>query len=271
MRIAQLSDVHVGESRYEQRLLDAAVDEINAADADLVVVAGDLTGEGYREQYEEARVRLDRLACEHVVVVPGNHDARSAGYLHYEDVFGDRTHARSVTIGEERVRLVCVDSSKPDIDDGEVGRELYGWIAEAFAGEADLRIFVIHHHLIAIPGTGRDRNQVWDAGDVLELLRAAGVDLVLGGHRHVPHVWPVAGLFLVHSGTVSTRRTRGYARPSYNLVELSPGVLSVETREPGGPGEFLARFPRPPMAPGEHRPVEAVRSARPVVDPAGGL
>lgn len=54
-----------------------------------------------------------------------------------------------------------------------------------------------------IPGTGRERNQVLDAGDVLSLLRQAEVDLVLSGHRHVPYVWPVAGMLLVHSGTVS--------------------------------------------------------------------
>ena len=47
-------------------------------------------------------------------------------------------------------------------------------------------------------------NQVLDAGDVLSLLRQTGVDLVLAGHRHVPYVWPVAGMLLVHSGTVST-------------------------------------------------------------------
>ena len=52
-----------------------------------------------------------------------------------------------------------------------------------------------------IPGTGRERNQVLDAGDVLSLLRHAQVDIVLGGHRHVPYVWPVAGMF--HSGGCS--------------------------------------------------------------------
>jgi 3',5'-cyclic-AMP phosphodiesterase len=57
---------------------------------------------------------------------------------------------------------------------------------------------------------GRERNQVLDAGDVLSLLRQCGVDLVLSGHRHVPYVWPIAGMLLVHSGTVSTLRTRGF-------------------------------------------------------------
>ena len=36
MRIAHLSDVHVGDGRYDAWLLDAAVDEINAEAPDLV-------------------------------------------------------------------------------------------------------------------------------------------------------------------------------------------------------------------------------------------
>jgi 3',5'-cyclic AMP phosphodiesterase CpdA len=262
MRIAQLSDIHVLDGRFEESLLEAAIDEINAEAPELVVVAGDLTANGYREQFEYAHERLERIECPEVVLVPGNHDAKSVGYLHYEDLFGDRAHARTVAAPEGVARVVCVDSSKPDIDDGEIGRELYGWISDSFAPAAALRIFVLHHHLVAIPGTGRDRNQVWDAGDALEVLRSAKVDLVLGGHRHVPHVWPVAGLFLVHSGTASTRRVRGYAHPSYNLVTVTDDLLEVEMREPGGERELLARYARPPGPEGEYRCIEATRVVR---------
>jgi 3',5'-cyclic-AMP phosphodiesterase len=262
MRIGQLSDIHVLDGRFEERLLDAAIEELNAEEPDLVVVAGDLTANGYREQFEYARERLDRIACPEVVYVPGNHDARSVGYLHFEDLFGDRAHARTVMAPEGSAHVVCVDSSKPDIDDGEIGRELYGWIMDSFGSPAELRIFVMHHHLVAIPGTGRDRNQVWDAGDVLEVLRSARVDVVLGGHRHVPHVWPVADLFLVHSGTASTWRVRGYARPSYNFVTLTSDQIEVEVREPGGERHLLARYDRTGEARGEYRSIEAARVVR---------
>jgi 3',5'-cyclic AMP phosphodiesterase CpdA len=47
MLIAQISDVHVGGGRYRQELLRTAIDEINAAEPVLVVVAGDLTDDGY--------------------------------------------------------------------------------------------------------------------------------------------------------------------------------------------------------------------------------
>lgn len=244
MLIAHLSDVHVGGSRYRQDLLETAIAEINSAEPDLVVIAGDITDEGYPDQYPVAKAGFAALRCQNVVMVPGNHDARNVGYLGFEDTFGGRdTRARFELAGLE-VAVVAVDSSKPDLDTGEIGREHYGWIHEGFAGPADLRVFVCHHHLLPIPGTGRERNQVLDAGDVLSVLRQAEVDVVLAGHRHVPYVWPVGGMLLIHSGTVSTLRTRGFPHPAYNLVHVKDGRIAVTLHVPGGETQPLGSYPR---------------------------
>jgi Icc protein len=262
MLIAQLSDLHVGEEQFDALLLDTAIDEINQASPDLVAVAGDLTGSGSREQFYAASMHLGRLACPAVVLVPGNHDAQDAGDLHYEDVFGDRNRVVALATDLGRVRVICVDSTVPDMDDGEIGRELYPWLLEALEAPADCRILVMHHHLVAVPGTGRDRDTVGDAGDLLEILRTLGVDLVLAGHRHVPHVWPVAGFFVVHSGAVSSRRVRGFAQPSYNLIHLSADQLEVRLQTPSGPTEILARYELPYGPEGRQRAVEATKLIR---------
>jgi 3',5'-cyclic-AMP phosphodiesterase len=242
--IAQLSDVHVGGGRYREKLLRTAIEEITAGEPDLVLVAGDLTDEGYPDQYPVAKKELSALSCPQVVLVPGNHDARNVGYLGFEDTFGARDSRLRLELDGLQLALVAVDSSKPDLDEGEIGREHYGWIEEGFAGSADLRVFVCHHHLVPVPGTGRERNQVLDAGDVLSLLRQCGVDLVLSGHRHVPYVWPIAGMLLVHSGTVSTLRTRGFPHPAYNLVRIEGGRIAAELSVPGGERQSLGDFPR---------------------------
>jgi Icc protein len=263
--IAQLSDVHVGGGRYREAILRSAIEEINAAEPDLVVVAGDLTDDGWPDQYPLAERELGMLACRDVVRVPGNHDARNVGYLIYEDTFGARDSRHRLDCGGLDVALVAVDSSKPDIDEGEIGREHYPWIEEGFAGDADLRVFVCHHHLVPVPGTGRERNQVLDAGDVLAVLRGCGVDLVLSGHRHVPYVWPIAGMLLVHSGTVSTLRTRGFPHPAYNLVTVEAGRLAVELCVPGGDRRNLGDYPRD--WPGEL----SAREVDPFTRPRGGV
>src|SRR5687767_11372183 len=150
MLIAQLSDVHVGGARYRQELLRTAIAEINAAGPDLVVIAGDLTDDGYPDQYPVAKEELSALAAAQVVRVPGNHDARNVGYLHFEDTFGTRDSRLRLELGGLDVAVVAVDSTKPDLDEGEIGREHYGWIEEGFSGGTDLRVFVCHHHLVPI-------------------------------------------------------------------------------------------------------------------------
>jgi 3',5'-cyclic-AMP phosphodiesterase len=133
----------------------------------------------------------------------------------------------------ESVTLVAMDSTKPDLAEGEIGRERYSWIRQQFAAPAGLRIFALHHHLVPVPGTGRERNTVWDSGDVLALLGEMGVDLILSGHKHVPFVWLLNDLLVVNSGTVSSHRLRGYVRPSYNLLEVTPDRIAVTLRYPG--------------------------------------
>src|SRR5919106_2991945 len=106
--IAQLSDVHVGGGRYRQELLATAIEEINAATPDLVVVAGDITDEGYPDQFPLAREELAALACREIVRVPGNHDARNVGYLHFEDTFGARDSRLRLELDRLKIALVAV-------------------------------------------------------------------------------------------------------------------------------------------------------------------
>src|SRR5918995_1694103 len=188
MRIVQMSDVHVGSGLFRQDLLEATIEESNALEPDLVAIVGDLTMEGYRR--------------------------------HFEEFFGIRERSAQIPVPEGEAKVVALDSTKPDLDEGEVGREHYSWLDSEFRGwESGPRILMIHHHILAVPGTGRDVNNLRDAGDVMAILRELKIDMVLSGHRHVPYVWSISGVRIVHSGTVSTMRVRGTMPPSYNVIE----------------------------------------------------
>jgi hypothetical protein len=116
---------------------------------------------------------------------------------------------------------------------------------------------VIHHHILAVPGTGRDVNNLRDAGDVMAILRELEVDLVLSGHRHVPYVWSISGVRVVHSGTVSTLRVRGTMPPSYNVIEIDVDEVRITMRQPGQGTqgeEPLAHFARRPVTTSEFYP-----------------
>ena len=263
--IAQLSDIHCGSPFFDPQLLHHAVEEVRALAPDLVLIGGDLTTDGYAHEFRDAQSQLAPLLEAELttVVIPGNHDAKNVGYLHFTDSFGpgdvpgkgDRVLHLTARLeaGDaegnpgQAVTLVAMDSTKPDLAEGEIGRERYSWIRQQFSAPADFRIFALHHHLVPVPGTGRERNTVWDSGDVLALLGEAGVDLVLSGHKHVPFVWLLNDVLVVNSGTVSSHRLRGYVRPSYNVLEVTRDRIVVTLRYPGTGERHAADLDRQAM------------------------
>ncbi|HEY7197937.1 MAG TPA: metallophosphoesterase [Gaiellaceae bacterium] len=237
-RIAHISDLHCGSPHFVPNLMERAITEINELEAEIVVCTGDLTTFGFRQEYAEARTYLDQIQCETLVVIPGNHDSRNVGYVHFEEQFGDRNSV----VHKGGVSIVAVDSTEPDLDHGQIGRGRYPWILEQFAEPADFRIFVLHHHLLPVPGTGRERNIVYDAGDALEALQKANVNLVLSGHKHVPYAWRLENLFIVNAGTVSTLRLRGKTRPCYNVIEIEGRHVDIWRRYPFHGQERIIQF-----------------------------
>src|SRR2546421_5182027 len=148
--IAQISDLHCGGPYFLPKLLERAITEVNDLDPQIVVVSGDLTTYGFKEEYAQAKEYLAGIDCQAVVVIPGNHDSRNVGYVHFEELFGDRNSV----LRRPGVTVVAVDSSEPDLDHGQIGRGRYRWIEEQFAeaDDGDLSLLVLHHHLLTVPG-----------------------------------------------------------------------------------------------------------------------
>src|ERR671921_702506 len=233
MKIAQISDTHVGDDLFRPALLLSV--------------------------FEEAKGYLDRIECPNVVMAMGNHDAMNSGYRYFEEFFGMRERAVTVSTPEGEVaKVVVLDSSKPDLDDGEVGREHYAWLDSEFRDwTRGPKILVLHHHLMAVPSTGRDVDILLDAGEVMAILRELKVDMVLAGHRHVPYVWSISGVRVVHSGTASSMRVRGTMPPSYNVIEIDDQSVRITLKQPakGKEGEDpLASFARAPVSTSEFYP-----------------
>lgn len=144
--IAQLSDIHCGDPCFDEKLMQKVISEINSANPDLVVISGDPSAMGYRDQFEEAKTYFEKINCPQKLVIAGNHDCRNVGYLHFEDVIGPRHHIKPFSFAithsgklQKKIKLLAVDSNKPDLDDGEIGREKYTWITNEFAEKTFLK------------------------------------------------------------------------------------------------------------------------------------
>jgi len=223
MKIAHISDLHLTGSNFVPEWGKNLIKFINEIEPDIIVITGDLTDDGYMHEYEIAREYIEKMEGRKIIV-PGNHDARNKGYEIFEDVFGTRYPFYE----NDEVIILGIDSSEPDIDDGHIGRENYPNIRNKFEGKDKMKILALHHHLIPIPGTGRERNIPIDAGDVLALCRELEINLVLSGHKHLPWIWNLEGTFYITAGTATSRRLKGRSYPSFNLIEIEGGRINIK-------------------------------------------
>jgi 3',5'-cyclic AMP phosphodiesterase CpdA len=219
-RIIHLSDIHFSEAFYMPEVADRMLENINQSSPDIVIITGDLTENGLAAEYDGVKDFIGKVECKNKIVVPGNHDSRNAGYLFFEDIF----KARSSFGHFGEITVVGLDSSQPELEEGHIGRENYEWIENTFLRKG-FKVFALHHHLVPIPRTGRGKNVLVDAGDVLELLDRSGVNLVLCGHWHIPWVWRLNDMIVLSAGTVCSSKIRGKTLQCYNMIEIDAPEL----------------------------------------------
>jgi 3',5'-cyclic AMP phosphodiesterase CpdA len=224
-----ISDTHFGTE--EPRVVEDLVSLVAAQQPGLVVFSGDVTQRARRSQFAAARRFVDRLGLP-ALVVAGNHDiplfnlfARwrrpYAGFLR---TFGDLEPEYRAS----GLHVVGVDSTTPlRHKDGELDAATIRRACERLEASEPgvVRVVVMHHPLLAI--TESDvANLAHGHREALAAFAACGVDLVLGGHIHLPYVRPAPGpvldperpMWIVQAGTAVSRRTRGGQPNSVHLV-----------------------------------------------------
>jgi 3',5'-cyclic AMP phosphodiesterase CpdA len=231
MKIIHISDIHCSITpEFLPDILSTAIDEINKAKPDLVIVTGDLTLEGFPHEFNMAKNYLSKIKAEKLIGV-GNHDYRSTGYLITNKMF-----PRPNVIKKDNVVVFYLSTARPDRDIGEVGyrqaqsleRELIKKYKNKF------KIVTLHHHLVPVPDTGLEENVISDAGDVLKSLTNAKVDLILAGHRHRPWKYNLNGMEIIHAGSISCLRLRGFFKNSYNIINIRGKKITAKLKIVGG-------------------------------------
>lgn len=245
MLIAHVSDVHFGKIA-DERVVPALVAEVNASDADLVVVSGDLTQRAREAEFAAASEMIEGFDAPSIVV-PGNHDV-PPWWNPFSRVFrpaspfrryiGDDTTPRFAAPG---VAAFGLNTSHGLTVKGGLIRDEHLDDMRAFFEEQPedaFRIMVLHHHLVRLQALWPHDIAI-GAKRALRTAAACGVELILCGHLHQSHVAHVekdfeAGhrLVIAAAGTATSSRTRGRDRHLnfYNHIHVGPEQFTVEER-----------------------------------------
>ncbi len=224
MRIAHISDIHCTQGTdFNEKIFEKATRIVNSLDPEFVFVSGDMTTDGLLSEYELAQRKLKEISST-LYVVPGNHDERNLGFKLFPEFFGETDFMHSF----KELTLIGLGSSEPDKDDGRLGRGRYQKIEECIESHK-LIIVGFHHHLVPVPGSGKETNIIEDAGETLDLILRREVPLVLMGHRHVPWAVRIHKTLLVNAGTFSCNRTRAHFGYTFNVIDIEDRMITIST------------------------------------------
>lgn len=233
--LLQISDTHFGTER--PAVVEALVALVHRLQPEVLLLSGDITQRATKLQFDAARQFVDRLAVPRVLTIPGNHDiplfnlaARAfAPYARQRHAFGEQLEPEHVC---DRWLVLALNTTRPwRHKHGTVSQQQIERVAQRMqqASPAQLRVVVVHQP-VAVPRHAEDNNLLRGHERAVRAWAAAGVDLVVGGHIHLPYVLPLhermrglgGKIWAVQAGTAVSRRVRFDAGNSVNLIESGP-------------------------------------------------
>lgn len=238
--LLQLSDSHFGTEQAP--VVEALAALVQRQRPDLLLLSGDTTQRATRNQFAQARAFTDRLAVP-LLAVPGNHDIPLFDlgqrlfhpYARYREAFGA---VLEPTLASRELLVQCVNTTRwYRHKGGTVSSAQIERVASRLraAQPGQLRVVVVHQP-IAVLRTTEQHNLLHNHAQAQQSWAAAGCDVVLGGHIHLPYVKALAGLarpmWAVQAGTCVSRRVRAGAVNSVNVLrwggETAPGCCLIE-------------------------------------------
>ena len=241
--LLQVSDPHFGTERAPAV---AALERLaHEQRPDVLLLSGDITQRATRAQFDAARAFALRLRVPVLIAIPGNHDIPLfdiasrlfAPYARFRRAFG---HTLEPQYEDDAVLVLAVNTTRWwRHEDGELSAAQVERVARRVeqAGPAQLRIVVVHQP-VAVTRPEDRANVLHGAEAAVRRWSAAGVDLVVGGHIHLPFVLPLRErwpelpkpVWAVQAGTAVSDRVRADAGNSVNLIRVEPAsrLASVE-------------------------------------------
>ena len=241
--LLQISDTHFGTE--QPQVVEALVALAAQQRPDVVVLSGDITQRARPAQFRAAKAFVDRLGAP-VLAIPGNHDialldlwARLARpYARYAAVFGQALEPVHST---QDLLVIGVNTTRAwRHKNGEVSTAQIDRVAKLLTAASPRQLRVVVVHQPAAVTQDRDRpNLLRGHRAATQAWSAAGADLVMGGHIHLPYTLALQGLarqlWVVQAGTAVSSRTRPNVPNSVNLLRWGAASAGPDDQLHNGP------------------------------------
>jgi 3',5'-cyclic AMP phosphodiesterase CpdA len=256
--LLQISDPHFGTEVGS--VVVALIALVRQLAPSLVVISGDITQRARRSQFAAAHQFVSQLSAARVIAIPGNHDiplfnpiARFCHpYANYARCFGDELEPE---FESDRLLVLCAKTTRRRRHkDGEVSEEQIERISRRLrqAKSDQLRI-VVTHQPVHVIRTQDLENLLHGHEAAVREWSQAGVDVMMGGHIHLPYIRPLSerfsdlsrGVWVVQAGTAVSHRIRDGVPNSVNVIRYpiaEAGHYGVERWDYDGAGERFERI-----------------------------
>lgn len=225
--LLHISDTHFGTERTE--VVTALLKLANQLAPERVVLSGDITQRARRSQFAAARRFVDALPAP-TLVIPGNHDiplfnlwARLRHpYANFRRDFGSEL---APSWRSSQWHVFTLNTTRWwRHKDGEVSsRQRASIVRQLREASPDAVRIVVTHQPMRVTRERDESNLLHGHASAADAWVPAGVDLLLGGHIHLPYVVPLrstsmAAPYVVQAGTAVSHRVRGDVPNSVNVL-----------------------------------------------------
>ena len=224
--LMQISDPHFGTE--QPQVMAALTSLVKQQQPNLVVLSGDITQRAKPAQFQAARSFMESLQVP-FLAIPGNHDIPLLNiwsrlrnpYARHIAAFG--TELEPVYSSPDMM-VICVNTTRAwRHKHGELSAQQIARVTDLLsqASAEQLRIVVVHQP-VAVTRAKDKVHLLRGHSAALTAWSAAGADLVMGGHIHLPYVLPLSGLarpmWAVQAGTAVSSRVRSGVPNSVNIL-----------------------------------------------------
>lgn len=189
--VVQLSDPHIG-ARWSTTAASGLSGAVRAVEAtlreapDAVIVTGDIASTPCEIEYVHAHELIAALDAP-LHAVPGNHDDPEA-VARYFPPPADAIAGIGYSAVVGPVRLVALDSTRPDDDGGRLDRARLDWLDTTLSQDAATPTLIAMHHPplpTGVPAMDRIGIDAEERGALQEILwRHRNVQVIACGHVH---------------------------------------------------------------------------------------